>query len=491
MIPLVGRIRLQRLRRVHARRALLPFTTFTMPGYRANWHHAALAEKLDRVARGECRRLMVFMPPQHGKSELVARRFPAYMLGRNPELRLIGCSHTAELAVGMNRDVQRIMAGPAYARVFPESVLAARWSRSPQAVEARRTLDLFEVPAHRGSLRSAGVGCSIAGLPADGAIIDDPFGKREDADSPAVRQRVWEWYTNDLYSRLSTRAWVVLTHTRWHRDDLAGRLLRKMADRAADQWEVLCLPAVRGEGACDPCDGRAAGGEVLWPEFKSAVDLEIIRRQDPRAYAALYQQDPADGSGAEWAAELFGDWIWVPPEKWPKKFDLRLVCVDPSKGASDRQGDYCAIVFVGVLDPFVYVDALVERIPLDQIVRKTILFCDEKRPHYVGFEAEQFQELLVHEFRRQCAGRRLKWPLYEMASGGVPKVARIRRLSQYVINRELRFKADSPGCRLLVDQLMDFPLAEHDDGPDALEMCMRLPMQANPPRDEIIFYQRW
>ncbi len=172
----------------------------------------------------------------------------------------------------------------------------------------------------------------------------------------------------------------------------------------------------------------------------------------------------------------------MPPGKWPRKFDLRLVCVDPSKGASDRQGDYCAIVFVGVLDRFVYLDALLERIPLDQIVRKTILFCDEKRPHYVGFEAEQFQELLVHEFRRQCAGRKLKWPLYEMASGGVPKVARIRRLSQYVINRELRFKADSPGCRLLVDQLMDFPLAEHDDGPDALEMCMRLPMQANPRR---------
>ena len=112
---------------------------------------------------------------------------------------------------------------------------------------------------------------------------------------------------------------------------------------------------------------------------------------------------------------------------------------------------------------------------LDQIVRKTIVFCDEKRPEYVGIEAEQFQELLVHEFRRQCDGHGLRWPLYRMhdrrggqawpASGG---------LSQYVINRELRFKADSPGCRLLVDQLMDFPLGEHDDGPDALEMCVRL-----------------
>jgi hypothetical protein len=95
----------------------------------------------------------------------------------------------------------------------------------------------------------------------------------------------------------------------------------------------------------------------------------------------------------------------------------------------------------------------------------------------VGIEAEQFQELLVHEFRRQCGENfARRWPLYKMMTQGVAKVARIRRLSQYVINRELRFKADSPGCHLLVDQLMDFPLAEHDDGPDALEMCTRLPL---------------
>ncbi len=125
-----------------------------------------------------------------------------------------------------------------------------------------------------------------------------------------------------------------------------------------------------------------------------------------------------------------------------------------------------------------------ERIPLDQIVRKTVVFCDEKQPDFVGIEAEQFQELLVHEFRRQCGDQfALRWPMYGMTTGGVPKVARIRRLSQYVINRELRFKADSPGCRLLVDQLMDFPLADHDDGPDALEMCTRLPQEARRGRD--------
>jgi predicted phage terminase large subunit-like protein len=322
------------------------------------------------------------------------------------------------------------------------------------------------------------VGKPIAGNAADGAIIDDPFGKREDADSPVVRQRIWEWYTHDLYPRLSAQAWIVLTHTRWHRDDLAGRLLRKMADSQADQWQILRLPAVRDEGPGDAEDKRQPG-DALWPNFKSKEDLEIIRRQDSKAFAALYQQNPADASMAEWPGECFGDWIWVPAENWPREFDLRVVCVDASKGKSDRQGDYCAIVFMGIgKDRLLYVDCILDRIPLDKIVKKAIVFCDQVRPNFVGIEAEQFQELLVHEFRRQCGEKStLQWPIYEMRTGGISKIARIRRLSQYVINREFRFRADSPGCRLLVDQLIDFPFAEHDDGPDALEMCTRLPLE--------------
>ena len=466
-----------------ARRCLIDFTTFTKPDYCAHWHHRVLADKLDLVAAGKCRRLMVFMPPQHGKSELVSRRFPAFLLGNKPSLRLIAASHTHDLAVSMNRDVQRIITSDLYKSVF-NARLNERGVGGGSLIAARRTMDFFEILGCGGSLRSAGVGNSIAGNPADGAIIDDPFGKREDADSPVMRQRVWDWYANDLYTRLSAKAWIVLTHTRWHRDDLAGRLLRKKAERGADPWDVLCLPAVlEGSAVPDRCDQRRPGGKawpqkVLWPEFKSAADLEIIRRQDARAFAALYQQNPADASGAEWAPELFGDWMWVPADRWPRKFDLKVVCVDASKGHSDKQGDYSAIVFLGVKDRLLYIDAMLERIPLDQIVRKTIVFCDEKRPDMVGIEAEQFQELLVHEFRRQCGERlAVRWTLYEMMTGGMPKIARIRRLSQYVINRELRFKADSPGCRLLVDQLMDFPLADHDDGPDALEMCTRLPVE--------------
>ncbi len=483
------KLKLNSIMRQRAKLNLLSFAVYTKLDYHPNWHHEELARKLDQVALGECPRLMVFLPPQHGKSELVSRRFPAYLLGCNPDLRLIACSHTNDLAVSMNRDVQRIITSPVYENVFSETRLSERRVGLAARMRARRTMDLFEISGHGGSLRSAGVGKSIAGNPADGVIIDDPFGKREDADSAIVRQRVWDWYANDLYTRLSADGWIVLTHTRWHRDDLAGRLLRKMADRSADRWDVLCLPAVLEEGAlADLYDRRQPGGKmwpekVLWPQFKSAADLEIIRHQDAKAYAALYQQNPADASMAEWAPEFFGDFIWVPPEKWPQEFELRVICADASKGKADKQGDYGAIVFMGIgKDRLLYVDALLDRFPLDQIVRKIVVFCDQYRPDLVGIEAEQFQELLVHEFRRQCGERfALKWPIFQMASKGIAKVARIRRLSQYVINREFRFKADSPGCRLLVNQLMDFPLGEYDDGPDALEMCTRLPLEVMRP----------
>jgi hypothetical protein len=114
----------------------------------------------------------------------------------------------------------------------------------------------------------------------------------------------------------------------------------------------------------DPCDRRTQPGEPRWPRFKSAADLEIIRQQDARAYAALYQQKPADASAAEWAPELFGDWIWVQPDKWPRKFKLRVVCVDASEGRNDKQAAYSAIVFLGLADGDgpLYVDAILKRI---------------------------------------------------------------------------------------------------------------------------------
>ena len=323
----------------------------------------------------------------------------------------------------MNRDVQRIMTSQAYRRVFPGITLNEKWAR-PARREARRTMGLFEIPGRRGFLRSAGVGKAIAGNAADGAIIDDPFGKprgrrqpcRAAADLGLVRQR-------PVHAALGQGLDRADAHPLASRRPGRPAAAEDGRPRGRPLGDPLPAGRPRGRPRRSATTTIASRARPLWPQFKSAADLEIIRQQDAKAFAALYQQDPAEASQAEWAPELFGDWIWVPPEKWPPQFDLRVVCVDASKGKSDKQGDYCAIVFLGVGgDELLYVDAIVERIPLDQIVRKTVLFCDEKRPDLVGIEAEQFQELLVHEFRRQCGEQfALRWPLYQMATKGVAK----------------------------------------------------------------------
>jgi len=466
------------LSRRKARRDLLAFTRYVKPSYRVNWHHRLLCSYLDRLIAGELNRLMVFMPPQHGKSELVSRMLPAYALGRDPTARIIGCSHTAELAQSLNRDVQRVMDGEAYRRLFPETTLPGRFAKSDSRAAFKRTTDLFEVVEHRGYLRSAGVGGAITGMGFTLGVIDDPFKSREEADSPRYRQKVWDWYANDFYTRRSGDASILLTHTRWHRDDLAGRLLRQQAEREADQWEVLSLPAIRTHEEPTHPDDTRQPGQALWPDFMPADELEKARLQDAKAFAALYQQDPAEAGGAEWDESHFGPWIWCPPEQWPESFDLRVVCVDPSKGKSDKQGDYSAIIFVGVKNGLVYVDADLERRPPHKICTDTIRFCSRHKPDMLGFEANQFQELLVHEFER-VTGQQfgLQWHVYKLFNR-VNKVVRIRRLGVYLANRTIRFKADSPGCHLLVDQLRDFPLGDHDDGPDGLEMAIRLPMEA-------------
>ena len=388
-----------------ARQCLLPFTDL---------YHARLPRQLappgaGRATRpcgsGECRRLMVFMPPQHGKSELVARRFPAFVLGLDPELRLIACSHTPDLAVSMNRDVQRIMSSPEYAEIFADSALdaaggtaAARRQSPPHASTSSRSPATAAASARRASAaRSPGCRPTARSSTIPSANARTPTarscGSGSGTGTPTTSTR-----------RLSTAAWIVLTHTRWHRDDLAGRLLRKMADRAADQWEILNLPAVRGEGwairltfACPArCFGRRSSRRPTWrssaartlgrmPPYTSRTRPRLQGRNGRRSFSAI-------GSGRR-------------RRNGPRRSTCGWSASTPAR-AADRQGDYSAIVFVGVADDLlIYVDAVVDRIPLDQIVRKTIVFCDQMRPHLVGIEADQFQELLVHEFRRQC-GRR-------------------------------------------------------------------------------------
>lgn len=308
-----------------ARNNLRMFVCVSMPAYRMGWVHKKICAELDAflaaVVARKSPRLMLALPPRHGKSELASRRFPAYVLGRYPDMSIIGTSYGADLASRMNRDVQRIMETPIYAEMFPASSLSGKNVRTTSSGSYLRNSDIFEIVGHAGSYRSAGVGGGITGMGCDIAIVDDPFKSRAEADSPTVRNNVWEWYTSTLYTRLAPGGGVILIGTRWHMDDLSGRLLEAARMGAGDQWRVVNFPAI-----AEADEENRKAGEALHPERYPLEQLLAIKKAiGTRDWEALYQQHPTPDGGNIFKKE----WLrYYTPSELPGSFDQVLLSWD-------------------------------------------------------------------------------------------------------------------------------------------------------------------
>ena len=267
-----------------ARRKFADFVSYTKEDYEFNWHHKALCDKLQQFAHGQIRKLMVFMPPQHGKSQLTTRHFPAYLLGIRPHTKICVCSYSATLAQSFNRDIQRIIDDLPYHDVFPKTLL----NQSNVTTDAHgaylRNSDIFETLEYRGFVKTVGVGGSLTGTPIDVGIIDDPFKDREEAMSIRIRDKVWSWYTDVFKTRLHNDSQELVIMTRWDTDDLAGRILKQEND-----WEVITFQAIKEREI--PGDPRAIG-EVLWPEKHSLERILAIKNTSPFTFTSLYQQEP-------------------------------------------------------------------------------------------------------------------------------------------------------------------------------------------------------
>ena len=285
-----------------ARDSLLAFTLYTFDGdYEVNWHHRVLAQKLDAFVRGDITRLIITMPPRHGKSELASRRLPAYILGRDPNARIIACSYGLDLALDMSRDAKRVVTSPAYQRVFPNTQLPSAHVVTDSREPYKNTADQWQIVGYRGQYLARGVGGGITGKGGDFLIVDDPIKDDEEAQSETYREKVWRWYTKVFKTRAAKNARILVIMTRWHEDDLVGRLLERARQSSrADQWEVVKFEALREaepeEGEGEDEDPRELG-EALWPEFKSREELEALREEDEEGFAALYQQDPTPPGG--------------------------------------------------------------------------------------------------------------------------------------------------------------------------------------------------
>ena len=303
------------LERRRARAGLLAFAGYTNGAYRPAPHHRLIADKLEAVERGETKRLMICMPPRHGKSELASRRFPAWYLGRNSNRQIIAASYNSDLANDFGREVRNIVAGMEFQTLFqvdlaPDSKAANRWHTDKG-----------------GMYVAAGVGTAITGRGADILLIDDPFKDRAEADSELQRRSVWDWYTSTAYTRLMPGGAVIVINTRWHDDDLSGRLLLAQED-GGDKWDVLSLPAL-------------SGGEALWPDWYPVERLEQIRSVLPaRDWNALYQQNPIPDDGDYFKTAWFAEYD-SPPKA------LRIYGAS-DYAVTDGAGDYTAHGVFGV-----------------------------------------------------------------------------------------------------------------------------------------------
>lgn len=267
-----------------ARRHLADFIRFTKHDYKFNWHHEKICDVVDRFVKGEIKKLLIFAPPQHGKSEITTRRAPAFMLGRNPSLRIAVISYSKELAMSFNRDIQRIIDDHSYKEIFPETIL----NRSNVVTSAKqgyiRNNTMFETVPHKGSVRTVGLEGSLTGFPVDIAIFDDLYKSRDEALSLKHQSSVKSFWETVLIPRLHNGSQILGTFTRWSEQDLGGFLLATETD-----WTVLSLPAIKEQE--DQNDPRKIG-EPLWPDRHSLERLKSIKQKSPIVFNSLYQQKP-------------------------------------------------------------------------------------------------------------------------------------------------------------------------------------------------------
>ncbi len=289
LVEQVQNLSLNDIEAERARRSLLRFTQYTFPGYKANWHHISYASKLDQFMRGEIKNLMVFMPPQHGKSELSTRRVPAKMLGDNPDLKIGVIAYNHTIASKFNRDTQRIITGDVYKDIYPVTTLNTQYVRTMDTW--LRNVDEFEVVGREGSLVSVGVGGGLTSRKLDVAIMDDLYKDAADAWSTVKRESVQDWYETVLRTRLHNNSQQLIVFTRWHEDDLAGYLLRT----EPGNWEVVLYEAIK-ERYYAPGDDRELG-EPLWPQQHKLETLLTLKRNNPIVFDSLYQQNPTPKEG--------------------------------------------------------------------------------------------------------------------------------------------------------------------------------------------------
>lgn len=448
------------LRRRRARDTLIGFTEYTKQGYKADPVHHLIASKLEAVERGEIRRLMIFTAPRIGKSELSTRRFPAWFMARNPTKNVISASYNADFAKGFGRNVRDIIQSPEFARIFPDVAIRAD----------NRSADEWQLEKG-GQYYAVGVGTSTTGRGASIFLIDDPVKDRKEADSQSVREDQWNWYRDVVYTRLEEDAAIVLTLTRWHTDDIAGRLVELMDQGKGVPWEILSLPALPifrrlqdgtpvllddGTVPGDPL-GRRPNDPISPSRFSLAALLDRQEVLGERSWNALYQQQPMSEEGGMFHASWFGE----AGELSPRRTRVRAW----DFGATIN-GDFTAGVLMS-RDPagtFVVEDVIRVRdtpMRIEDLVLRTAQNDGRATQIIIPQDPGQAGVSQANNYTRKLAGYKVK----AVRPTG-PKITRAEAFAAQCEAGNVKLVKRMWNGNFL-DEISTFPLGSHDDQVDA------------------------
>ena len=425
----------------------LSFVKCVWPEFIEGPHHRHIAKKFNKLATGEIKRLIVNMPPRHTKSEFASYLLPAWMVGRNPKLKIIQATHTGELAIRFGRKAKNLIDSPEYHKIFKtrlqeDSKAAGRWET-----------------AQGGEYFAAGVGGAITGRGADLLIIDDPHSE-QDAMSETAMENAYEWYTSGPRQRLQPGASIVLVMTRWSTKDLTGILLKQQGDVKADEWEVVEFPAILDHGT---------KVEPVWPQYWNLDELEKVKASLPTAkWNAQWMQRPTSEEGALIKREWWRKWDrdWVPPlQHVIQSYDTAYL--------KKETADFSAITTWGIFRPnddsgdnLILLDSTKGRWEFPELRRRALAAYKYWDPETVLIEAKAAGLPLTYELRQ------MDIPVVNFTpSKGNDKHVRVNSVAP-LFESGMIWAPDQKFAEEVIEECAAFPHGDHDDLVDSMTQAV-------------------